>query len=63
MNNIYIYIHTQTQRNISLSLSFYISSSSSCRTASTDIPDPLSPSLPIIHRLRQVFKVTSRIIT
>ena len=35
------------------------SSSSSCRAASTDIPDPLSPLLPIIHRLRQVFWVTS----
>ena len=31
-----------------------ISSSSSCRAASTDIPDHLSPLLPIIHRLRQV---------
>ena len=38
-------------------------SSSSSRTVSTDIPDPLSPRLPIIHRLRQVFGVTSRIIT
>ena len=28
-----------------------ISSSSSCRAASTDIPDPLSPLLPIIHRV------------
>ena len=37
--------------------------SSSYRAASTDIPDPLSPRLPIIHRLRQVFRVTSRIIT
>ena len=27
------------------------SSSSSCRAASTDIPDPLSPLLPIVHRL------------
>ena len=35
------------------------SSSSSCRAASTVIPDPLSPLLPIIHRLRWVFKVTS----
>ena len=31
------------------------SSSLSCRAASTDIPDPLSPRLPIIHRLRLVF--------
>ena len=39
------------------------SSSSSCRAASTDIPDPLSPLLPIIHRLRQVFRVTSCVLT
>ena len=39
------------------------SSSSSCRAASTDIPDPLSPLLPIIHRLRQVFWVTSCVLT
>ena len=31
--------------------------------ASTDIPDPLSPLLPIIHRLWQVFRPTSRILT
>ena len=36
------------------------SSSSSCRAASTDIPDPLPPLLPIIHRFWQVFRVTSR---
>ena len=36
---------------------------SSCRAASTDIPDPLSPLLPIIHRLRQVFRVTSCVLT
>ena len=38
-------------------------SSSSCRAASTDIPDPLSPFLPIVHRLWQVFRATSRILT
>ena len=38
-------------------------SSSSCHAASTDIPDPLSPILPIVHRLWQVFSVTSRILT
>ena len=27
-------------------------SSSSCHAGSTDIPDPLSPLLPIVHRLR-----------
>ena len=37
--------------------------SSSCRAASTDIPDPLSPLLPIVHRLWQVFRTTSRILT
>ena len=42
---------------------FRKSSSSSCRVASTDIPDPLSPLLPIVHRLRQVFRATSRILT
>ena len=36
--------------SLSLSLSVYISSSS-CRAGSTDIPDPLSPLLPIVHRL------------
>ena len=35
------------------------SSSSSCRAASTDIPDTLSPLLPIIHCLRLVFRATS----
>ena len=48
---IYIYIY------------IYISSSSSCRAGSTDIPDPLSPLLPIVHRPRQVFRTTSRIFT
>ena len=50
---IYIYIHDLLVNSLS----------SSWRAASTDIPDPLSPRLPIIHRLRQVFRVTSRIIT
>ena len=39
------------------------SSSSSCRAGSTDIPDPLSPLLPIVHRPRQVFRTTSCILT
>ena len=42
---------------------FLSSSSSSCRAASMDIPDPLSPLLPIIHRLWQVFRVTSCVLT
>ena len=40
-----------------------LSSSSSCRAASTDIPDPLLPLLPIVHRFWQVFRATSRILT
>ena len=39
------------------------SSSSSCRAASTDIPDLLSPPRAIVHRLWQVFRATSRILT
>ena len=39
---------------------FQISSSSSCCAASTDIPYPLSLRFPIIHRLWQVFRFTSR---
>ena len=38
-------------------------SSSSYRAASTVISDPLSPLLPIVHRLWQVFRATSRILT
>ena len=37
--------------------------SSSSRAARTDVPDPLSPHFPIVHRLRQVFWTTSRIFT
>ena len=48
---IYIYIYISS------------SSSSSCRAVNTDIPDPLSPLLPIVHRLWQVIRVTSRILT
>ena len=40
----------------------YSSSSLSCLAASTDIPDPLSPLLPIVHRLWQVFRGKSRIL-
>ena len=38
----YLYVHTYTD----------ISSSSSYPAGSTDIPDPLSPLLPIVHRPR-----------
>ena len=36
-------------------------SSSSCRAVCADIPDRLSPFLPITHRLRQVFRITTRV--
>ncbi len=39
------------------------SSSSSRRAASTDIPDPLSTLLPIVHRFWPVFRATSRVLT
>ncbi len=39
------------------------SSLSSCQAASTDIPGPLSPFLPIIPRFWQVLRTTSRILT
>ena len=41
----------------------YRISSSSYRAGSTDIPDPLSPLLPIVHRPRQVFRTTTCILT
>ena len=37
--------------------------SSSFRAANTDIPDPLSPLLPIVHRHWQVFRATFSILT
>ena len=37
--------------------------SSSCRTISMDVPDPLSQPLPIVRRFRQVFRTTPRIYT
>ena len=52
---IYIYIY--------IDVCVYIYISSSCRAACADIPDRLSPFLPIIHRLRQVFRVASRVLT
>ena len=38
-----------------------VNSSSSCRAISTDIPDALSPPLPIVHCFQQVLSTTSRI--
>ena len=57
-------INTKISRQrISILFNHISSSSSSCRAASTDITDPLSPLLPIIHRLWLVFRTTSRILT
>ena len=49
--------------HIIFSYNYLLSSSSSCRAAGADIPDRLSPFLPIIHRLRQVLRVTSCVLT
>ena len=48
---------------VSIHLWVKSSSSSSCHAASTDIPDPVLPLLPIVYRLRQIFRATSRILT
>ena len=37
--------------------------SSSCRAISTDIPDPLSPPLPIVRRFWRVLRAVSRFYT
>ena len=63
----FIYTQINNQRVLFLTLQFNInhlnSSSLSRRTISTDILDPLSPPLSIIHCFRQVLRVTSRIRT
>ena len=71
--NIFVSFRTfQSTLSLSVSLSLshtlsyiyiYIYISSSCRAVSTDILDHLSPLLPLIHRLRQVFWVTSCVLT
>ena len=62
-NKKWSYISDALENSINRFKSSLSSSSSSCRAASTDIPDPLSPLLPIVHRLWQVFSATSRILT
>ena len=42
---------------------YHVTYISSCRAAGTDMPDPLSPLLPIVHRLWQVFRAKPRILT
>ena len=60
---IHIYTHTYIYSNIYIYIYIYIyiSLSSSCHAASTDLPDPLSSLVSIVHRSRQVFKSTSYI--
>ena len=53
-------LHWRTLNSLGQSSS---SSTSSCRASSTDIPDLLSPLLPIIHRFCQVFRATSCFLT
>ena len=48
--SIYIYLYIYIYIYICVCVCVWSSSSSSCRAASTDIFDPLSPLLPIIHR-------------
>ena len=60
---IYVYIYPIFTEYSNAHLYSLIYTSSSCRAGSTDIPDPLSPLLPIVHRPRQVFRTTSRILT
>ena len=48
---------------LSKAKSSLLSSSSSCRAISTDIPDPLSPPLPIVPCFRQLITTTSCIST
>ena len=61
--NIQLDLSVHVAQSIYLSIYLFSSSSSSCCAASTDIPDPLSPLLPIVHRLWQVFRATFRILT
>ena len=51
-----MHTHTHTFTNIN---AYTLSN----HAGSTDIPDSLSPLLPIVHRPRQVFRTESRILT
>ena len=63
---IYIYTHTHTYIYIYIyiytNIYVYIYISSSYRATSTNIPDPLSPLLLIVHRFRQVLRAISHIL-
>ena len=57
----FYHTHTHTHTYIYIYICMYATSSSSCRTRSTDIPDPLLQPLPIVCYFRQVFRTKSRI--
>ena len=59
--HIYLFVPSKNVRKFLFLISS--SSSSSCRTISTNSPDPLSSPLPIVHRYRQVLRATSCIYT
>ena len=54
--------HTHTHTHIDIYI-YMIYVCISCRAASTDIPDSLSPFLPIVHCFTQVLRSTSCILT
>ena len=53
--------HRFVSRYVDRNTHTHTSSSSSCRAISTDIPDPLSPLLPIVYCFQWIFRATSRI--
>ena len=55
---VFVYIYIYTYISVGIWGSFCVRSSA-CYAAGTDIPDPLSWSVSIIHRSRYVFKATS----
>ena len=55
--------YTKKSGNLLKAPHIHIYISLSCCAASMDIPDPLSPLVPIVHRLWQVFRATSHILT
>ena len=59
----YSYVHSGPDWQNLLGTHLWGKSSSSRHAISTDIPDPFSPPLPIVHWCRLVFRVTSRIST
>ena len=57
-----LYLFLKLLSNITIFF-LYESLSSSCHAASTDLPDPRSPPISIVHRTREVFKAKYCIVT